>query len=61
VTLTLIIGTLVVLWPLTSIGVLALSPLFLRWAAKRERGVVTSRWVELQHHAVGDPRWLDTP
>jgi len=54
-------GTCVALSPLTWIAVLGLVPLVLRWGAARERAAITTRWVELQHDAAGDPAWMDTP
>ncbi|MEP7345293.1 MAG: hypothetical protein ABI877_08500 [Gemmatimonadaceae bacterium] len=61
VVLTLAMGAGVVLWPVTWIVVLCLVPVFVRWGAARERAAVTTRWVELQHYAAGDPAWMDAP
>ncbi len=57
-------GLLAAAWialvPAVAVGVLALLPLALAWAAERERGLKATAWHERHHLAAGDPiAWSD--
>jgi hypothetical protein len=53
----LVAGILTALWAPAAIPLLLLAPLFVRLGARRERRSRVTRWLELQHDAVGDPAW----
>jgi hypothetical protein len=53
-----ICGALIAVAPLLAVIPLAVTPILLRMYAARDRRIISSRFEELQHDALGDAAWL---
>jgi hypothetical protein len=51
------VGLAIAISAFAAIAMLCLVPMLVRLGAKRERRSRVTRWLELQHDAVGDPAW----
>ena len=54
ITIGIVLGIAVAFYPLLSVAALAMTPLLIRVAARRDRREIVTGWHELHHDAAGD-------